>query len=446
MRSGKTYTTINLAAARHMKNQIEALVIVCPTPIKDVWTREFKSWSPIDVDSFIITAGCKKRFAAWLEKPKPKMPLLIAGIEAMSQGNASDMLKDMLKKYKCMLVVDESSRIKNAQSTRTKKMIDFGGLAEYRLILTGTPTTQGIEDLYAQMQFLSHDILDCKSYFIFKNRYCIMGGFEGKKILGYQFEDELMAKIAPYVDQVTKEEAMPNLPPNDYEDIYVEPTKEQIKAMAELKEWMMAEQDDKELTIKTIMERMTRFQQILGGHFPYDDEETGGYDVEPIKGKNPKLEALISVLDGMDRNTKVIVWARFRPELAAISEALIKVFGAESVVEFHGGVEKDQRPKNSAAFQTDGNVRFMVANQTVGGMGQEWSAADAMVYYSNTFSYEDRKQSEERAIHTDKRRSIFYLNIVANHPADKMITAALSRKQDTAKWVEANLDKVKGEL
>ena len=85
----------------------------------------------------------------------------------------------------------------------------------------------------------------------------------------------------------------------------------------------------------------------------------------------------------------------------------------------------------------------MVSNQTVGGKGQEWSAADAMVYYSNTFSYEDRKQSEERAIHTDKRTSIFYLDLIANHPADKMITAALKKKLTMAQWVEDQLEEGK---
>lgn len=444
MRSGKTYTTINLAAARFLKGQIDGLVIICPTPIKGVWVRELEKWSPIDVNSFIATAGCKKKFERWhgLELVEPKLDVLIVGIEALSQGQAHLMVHEFLKSHRCMTVIDESTAIKNAQSGRTNKCFDIGGLSEYRLILTGTPVTQGLHDLYAQMMFLNSKIIDCKSYFVFKNRYCVMGGFQGKKVLGYQFEDILMNKIGDYVDQVTKEEAMPNLPPNDYDSLTVDLTKEQLAAIKTLKDDMMAEQGSNELTVATIMEQLTRYQQIIGGNFPFDDG-AGGYNVEPIKGPNPKLNALLDYLESADAEIKFIIWARFRPEIATISDALRSEFGEESVVEFHGGIDDQGRSDASNAFQHDSTVRFMVSNQTVGGKGQEWSAADAMVYYSNTFSYEDRKQSEERAIHTDKRTSIFYLDIVANHPADRMITTALKKKTSMAQWVEDQLEEGK---
>ncbi len=444
MRSGKTYTTINLAAARFLKDQIDGLVIICPTPLKAVWVRELEQWCPVDVSTFVVAAGCKKRFERWhgLEIILSRLDVMIVGIEALSQGQAHLMVHDFLKSHNCMTVIDESTGIKNAQSGRTKKCFDIGGLSEYRLILTGTPVTQGLHDLYAQMMFLNAKILGCKSYFVFKNRYCVMGGFQGKKILGYQFEDDLMAKIGNNIDQVTKEEAMPNLPANDYDSLTVDLTKEQTAAIKTLKDEMAAVQGDNVLTVATIMEQLTRYQQIIGGNFPFDDG-AGNYEVEPIRGVNPKLAALLDHLSVADTSTKFIIWARFRPELAAISDALASAFGEESLVQFHGGIDDEGRSDASLRFQSDDSVRFMVSNQTVGGKGQEWSAADAMVYFSNTFSYEDRKQSEERAIHTDKRTSIFYLDIIANHPADKMITTALKKKLTMAEWVEDQLDEGK---
>ena len=339
MRSGKTYTAINLAAARYEKGQINGLVIVCPSPIKNVWTRELEQWSPIDISSFVVTAGCKKKFERWLDSLDAKsLPVMVLGIEALSQGQAHLMAHDFLKKFQCMSVIDESTGIKNDKSGRTKKCYDIGGLSEYRLILTGTPVTQGLHDLYAQMRFLNSNILDCKSYFVFRNRYCIMGGFQGKKVLGYQFEDDLMNKIGDRIDQVTKKEAMPNLPPNDYDSLTVDLTREQLAAIKTLKDEMVAVQGDSELTVSTIMEQLTRYQQIIGGNFPFDDG-AGGYEVEPIRGVNPKLSALLSYLDGADVGTKFIIWARFRPEIAAISDALGSAFGEESVVEFHGGID-----------------------------------------------------------------------------------------------------------
>ena len=223
------------------------------------------------------------------------------------------------------MIVDESSKIKTHSATRTKKCITLGSLSEYRLILTGTPVTQGLHDLFAQMQFLHTGILNCKSYFQFKNMYCVMGGFENRSIIGYQRREELMGLISPYVDVVTKEDALPDLPPKVYQTIEVELTKEQKVAIEELKQIMRTESEGKELTVNTVLERLTRYQQIIGGNFPFNDEETGGYGVTPIPGKNPKLDALVELIEPLE-GEKVIIWARFRPELQAISERLASIY------------------------------------------------------------------------------------------------------------------------
>lgn len=439
MRSGKTYTTINLAAARFRAGQIKGLLVVCPTPIKKVWLRELDKWSPCEIDGIFIESGMgKMNIARFMAKQSPdRLKVMVVGVEALSQGSAFGYAKDFVDSMPAMMVIDESSKIKNHSSSRTEKCFDLGGRSEYRLVLTGTPITQGLHDLYSQMMFLDQSIIGCKSYFQFRNRYCIMGGFENRSILGYQFEHDLLDKVRPYVDVVTKEEAMPHLLENDYLDLEVEPTKQQLDAIRQLKDLMEAEQDGKTITVSTVMERLTRYQQVLGGHFPFEDED-GAYQAEPIKGKNPKLEALLDYIEPIDVDTKVIIWARFRPELELIASRLRDAYGVGSVAEFHGGLDDNERQRQADEFQ-NGNRRFIVSNPQCGGMGQEWSAADVAIYYSNEFSYENRKQSEERTIHADKRKSIMYVDIISNHTADKMITKALAKKQSMAEFVEGNL-------
>lgn len=443
MRSGKTYTTINLAAARFRAGQINGLLIVCPTPIKNVWLRELGKWAPCEIDGIFIESGMSKiTIARFMAKNSPdRLKVMVVGIEALSQGSAFDYAIDFVSTFNCMMVVDESSKIKNHASARTEKCFKLGGKCSYRLILTGTPITQGLIDLYAQMMFLDEGILQCKSFFQFRNRYCIMGGFENRKVLGYQFEHDLLDLIRPYADVVTKEEAMPHLLENDYVELTVNPTKQQLDAIKTLKDEWEAEQDGLTLTVSTVMDRLTRYQQILGGHFPFNDEE-GGYNATPIAGANPKLEALLDYIEPIDYSTKIIIWARFRPELELIAKRLEESYGVGSVAQFHGGLTDAERQKQAHEFQY-GERRFIVSNPQCGGMGQEWSAADVAIYYSNEFSYENRKQSEERTIHADKRKSILYVDIVSNHSADKMITSALARKQSMAEFVEDNLTEFK---
>ena len=175
MRTGKTFTSINLACARALEGSINAMLVFCPTPVKTVWKWEIEKYATVDTDVFILESG-SKGFDDFICSPRSgKMKVLIVGIEAMSMGGASKLVSRFAMSHATMAIVDESSKIKNDDSVRTSRIIDAGGLCKYRLILTGTEVTQGIEDLYSQFKFLNWKIVGHKSFFTFRNRYCIIG-------------------------------------------------------------------------------------------------------------------------------------------------------------------------------------------------------------------------------------------------------------------------------
>lgn len=444
MGAGKTFTVINLLYHRHVKGEITGAIVVCPTAIKNVWGVELKKCAPNNArfSPHILVSGGNKACQRWMDKPTDDLQILVIGIEALSQGTAKELMMEFARKHRTTglcAIVDESSKMKNAQAARTKALIKLGSLADYRYVMTGTPVTQGLHDLWPQMQFLDPDIIGCKSYVLFRNMYCIMGGFEGRKIIGYQRQDELMEKIAPYVDVVTKEQALPDLPPKIYQTVEVELTKQQQAAMRQLEDDMKAQQGDLELTVQTVMDRLTRYQQIIGGHFPHEDEN-GNYETTAIAGKNPKLEALVSLLElDMESGVKAIVWARFTAERNAIVEAIAGRNGRNSVRLFDGQVSDADRARHTEDFQNDPDVTVMVANVVVGGMGQTWTAATHEIYYSNDFSYENRMQSEDRAHRKGQKNSVKYTDIVANVKADQMILHALAKKGDVADYVKDSL-------
>lgn len=237
---GKTYTAINLAAGRFETAQIEALVVICPTGVKNVWPMEISQWCPIKTDIHVHVAGGNKDTDLFINSKTDRMKVLIFGIEALSQGYASSYLNKIVLRHKAMIVLDESDTIKSHNKIRTKKVIAAGAYAKFKLIMTGTEVTQGIHDLWAQFRFLHEKIIGHKSYFGFRATYCMMGGFQGKEIIGYTNADQLMARISPFLDAVTKQEAMPWLPPKTYEQRLVDPTPDQKRVMLELKDLMTA--------------------------------------------------------------------------------------------------------------------------------------------------------------------------------------------------------------
>jgi SNF2 family DNA or RNA helicase len=437
MGAGKTFATINLAAARHLKRKIKhCIIIVNPSAIKDVWDVELAKWCPVDYDLFIFNSGDQNRLNKHNAfRKEDDMHFLVFGIEAFSQGKAIDAMSKYIDEFASegiMMVIDEATGIKNPTATRSKKITKQGHRCQYRLILTGTPVTQGIQDLYSQMRFLDPAIIGCKSWVLFRNMYCIMGGFEGRSIIGYQREQELMERIAPFVDVVTKEEAMPHLLPKQYlPPIKVKPSPEQHQAMEQLKNEFAAEDGGDTLTVSMAMERITRYQQICGGFFPYDDVETGGYKVKAISGPNPKLMALTKEAQiFVEQGEKCIIWARFVPEIELIVSTLRGLFGDKAVVDFYGKTEN--RKESTRRFQEDPECMFIVSTQAVGAKGQTWTAGTQVRYYSQTFSYEDRMQSEDRAHRRGQEKSVGYRDYMVNVNAEKMVLKAIATKDGYA--------------
>lgn len=132
----------------------------------------------------------------------------IIGIESVGcSGRIYAQTLEMLKSAeRPVLICDESLKIKNMDAVRTKRILELGKAAYYRLILNGTPVTKNILDIYAQMEFLSPLILKC-SFGQFKSRYCrIVEKRVGWRkvdefIKGYENVDHLLSVIDPYIFQ-----------------------------------------------------------------------------------------------------------------------------------------------------------------------------------------------------------------------------------------------------
>jgi len=457
MGTGKTKIVVDLACARFLEGQIERLVVICPTPLKSTWADEFAIHAPIDYTIHALKAGRKPD--KWLNENHNCLKIFVVGIESLSQGGERtkhgnlrvDTDKGAFGYTKrfigssngSMIAVDESSKIKTSSSIRTKRVIELGGYSDYRVIMSGTPVTQGMEDLYAQYAFLNKGILDCPSYTVFKSKYCIMGGFERRQIIGYQFKDDLIGKIKPYTFQVTAEECL-DLPKTVSEKVYVEPSHAQKKIIKDLVDEAEAEQDGKTISTEHTLELYTRIQQVVGGSFPYWTGETDNngikiYGTEPIKGKNPKIDALLDIVTPMGSKEKVIIFARFAPEQKYIEEALAKKFGKESIARYTGSESESERQTNKELFEKDDNVRFFITNQQVGAFGLNLQFARIMIFYSNSFSYEERHQAEKRTDRKGQTRSCIYFDIEMQIKYDTMIMEAIANKKDVADYVTGEL-------
>lgn len=445
MGTGKTRIEVDTGTYLRAKGEIEGVLVVCPNSVKDTWEEEVAlmapEWSSHEVVIWAAQARSaqRDRITAFLTVDAHRSAALkwfVVNVEGLSSARAYEACQRFLQLHRCLMIVDESSRIKTPKAKRTKNVIKLGQLAAYRRVMSGTPVTQGPLDLYTQFKFLDPGILGFSSFYTFRNRYAVMGGFNLKQVVGYANLEELVEIIEPYSYRVTRAECI-DLPPKVFERLHVDLGKEQRVAYDQMKQDMVAEHAGQKVAVTIVLTQMLRLQQIIGGFLPittYNEltelEET---HVEPIKGPNAKITALTEFLEDLAETSKVIIWGRFRAELALIADTLVDRWGEDAVTVFHGGTSTRLRTEGRKRFQDPASpTRFFVGQTETGGLGITLTAADTVIYYSNSFNLESRLQSEDRAHRIGQDKTVTYVDLVARDTLDKKLLTALRSKKNLA--------------
>ena len=421
MGAGKTLSSIALAGLRHKYGLIQKLLVICPTSIKGVWAKEFGRYAGFSHTLHVHESG-KPMLRGLNGSP---FPVLVVGIEAMSVNSGPEICKEFLSGGVSMTILDESSRIKHHNTKRTENILELYRESQYRLALTGTSITQGLQDLYTQMQFVEPRAIGEISYYSFRRKYCVMGGYEDKKIIGYTKTDVLMDKVRPYCDVIRKSD-MKDLPLKSYQIREVQASREQREICKSLRNHLRLVMGDKDNKMKNVLEAMLRAQQVAGG---FDDEGN------PLSS-NPKMKELLGLLEDFDG--KAVIWARFLPEIEAIREALNSEYPG-SVMVMTGNTPQESRQSMVDTFQKSNILRFFVSNHTVGGAGITLTSATLAVYYSNTFNLEDRLQSEDRIHRIGQTNPCMYVDISSDLAVDKSLIESIARKSSLANFVSYSL-------
>ena len=105
------------------------------------------------------------------------------------------------------------------------------------------------------------------------------------------------------------------------------------------------------------------------------------------------------------------------------------------MVDYYGLTSQEDRQKHKDAFQNDSKVRFFVGTPQTGGYGLTLTAANTVIYYSNGYDLEKRLQSEDRAHRIGQKKSVTYIDIMADDTVDSKIVKSLRKKINIASEV-----------
>ena len=429
MGTGKSKVLLDVAAYLWSTGAINGLLLLSPKGVHAQWVKEqipnhLPDWVPREVLLYKPNTPSRvlKAINELVSIPD-KLRILSMNIEALQSESGLMYAREFLGKTTAMMAIDESTRIKSPGAIRTKHCFQLAPMARYRRILTGSPITKGLEDLFAQLKFLDPDVLGYTSFYTFRNHFCIMGGFENKAIVAYKNQDELTKKLEGISFRVRKEECL-DLPAKIYQTREIEMGKEQAKLYKSMKDDLIMQIDNKLIEATQAIVQLTRLQQI-GSNIVPDPANPG--KVLRLPGENPRIEAIKEILEEVG-GAKTIIWSKFTAEIDWLMEEL----GRYGAVRYDGTVDSKQREENKRLFKTSPAHQLFIGNQQAGGTGLDLPEASVMIYCTNTFNAESRWQSEDRAHRIGQKDHLTIIDLIMKGTTDTKIVAALRRKKNIA--------------
>ena len=437
MGTGKSKVLIDNVSMLYDKGKINGVVIVAP---KGVYKNWHESEIPIHMANHVEYVSTlwqsninkkQEKELSKLFKTGHELHILIVNVEALSTKKGVDFVTRFINCHETLMVIDESTTIKNPEAKRTKNICKLGRLTKYRRILTGAPVTKSPLDLFKQCEFLDPWLLGHQSYYGFRTRYAIMktanfGGRSVQIVVGYRNIPELSEKLTGFSYRVLKDDCL-DLPPKTYTKRIIQLTDEQQKLYSQMKKSALAVMNSKLSTTATAMTQLMRLQQITCGHFKSDDGV-----VQEIK--NNRIVELMDTLEEIQG--KVVIWAHWRNDIATIVKHIKKEYGDNSYVTYFGDTTVEDRQKAIKKIQDPkSSVRFIIGTPQTAGYGITLTGASTMIYYSNGYDLEKRMQSEARIDRIGQEMPMTYIDIMCEKTVDERIVKALRKKVNIATQV-----------
>ena len=463
--TGKTWISIADIVRAYLKGRINAVVVFAPKGVHTNWVlRELPTHADVPLlaeawrgkpTSKKARARLDRLYADHFEKGKEPLRVFAINIDAINSDAGYAEVERFLEAFpNCMGILDESTRIKNPEAKRSKKIVKLGRKCLARRILSGTPLTKNPGDMFMQYEFLKPGILGTNSYRAFVAEYTVLIEADDRRMValmkktGAKFVpqiaetdenglpmfknlDKLINVLSPHSYRVTKEEALPFLPPKVYERVYFELTPAQRKIYDQIQlDYEYNDENEQEYFSFEAIAARSKLKQVTSGFINIYGEPRL-LDIE----ENPRLQTFKDLMEGLfddDPKRSVIVWSEFRQEME-FAKKILEDMGL-SVCVYNGDTKKDDREQFIDDFQA-GKYRVFLGNPAAGGIGITLTRADTTVYLSTSENAELRLQSEDRNHRIGTKSTVVYYDLHAENTVDDRTFANVEAKKRTMDYV-----------
>jgi SNF2 family DNA or RNA helicase len=421
MGTGKTKVMLDLMGYYAETLEVNPCLVVCPVSVMDNWAAEVVKHQPT-LKCMVLGGTREERVSLLQVGMRQGFHLFIVNYESAWR------LEDELLKYKWgMVVLDESTKIKHRSSQQAKGIMRIAKSVRRRYIMSGTPMPNSPLELFNQIKFLDETVFG-SNFYVFRDRYAVMGGYQGYQVIGWKNLEELATKLGGVSYRVLKKDCL-DLPDKVYKEYRLPMSDAFRKIYEEFAEEMVTEISGQTIMATVVLAKLTKLRQLTSG-FVYSDQ----HSVITMEDQQ-KLKQLKEILEEVTPRHKVVIWTTFRHEMAMI-EKLLSELKLRSV-KIDGTVPQDERQEAIRKFQEEDSFRVFIGQQHAGGLGITLTAADYCIFFSNDYSPEIRLQCEDRLHRIGQKNPVTYVDIIMKATIDVTIKRMLIKKQDLSDYISS---------
>ncbi|GLB30981.1 DEAD/DEAH box helicase [Lacrimispora amygdalina] len=429
---GKTVTTLTaIKDLKYNRFQVRKVLVIAPKKVAEgTWTKEKDKWDHTKMLRVSPVLGSLSKRIRALNTP--------ADIYIINRENVVWLVDYYRNAWPFdMVVVDESSSFKSHTAKRFKALASMGGHIDRLVELTGTPSPNGLNDLWSQVFLLDGGERLGKKYTQFRERYFDPGDRGNNVIYNYKVkpgsEGSILEKISDICISMKSEDYL-QLPDVTYNQIPVILDPKSSKAYYDLEAKMVLAlpEAEEEISVTSAAALSNKLLQLANGAL-YDED----HNVHEIH--NCKIEAFMELIESL-QGKPALVFYNYQHDrdriLKALKDSGLRVRELKTTQD-----EDDWNNREIDILLTHPASSAYGLNLQQGG--------NHVIWFGLNWNYELYTQANKRLHRQGQTEKVIIHHLVCSGTRDEDVMQALERKDDVQNWVmeslKARIRRIKGD-
>ena len=419
---GKTVTTLTaIKELKYNRFQVRKVLIIAPKKVAEgTWTKEKDKWDHTQMLRVSPVLGSEKKRIKAINTP--------SDLYVINRENVVWLVDYYRNAWPFdMIVIDESSSFKNHSAKRFKALVQVMSKIKRLVELTGTPSPNGLNDLWSQIYLLDEGRRLGKQYGQFRERY-FDPGRRGPQGFVYDYdpkdgaEQSILSAISDICISMKAEDYL-QLPDMVIHEIPVSLDAKAEKAYKELERKMILElPENEEISVTSAAALSNKLLQLANG--AVYDEEHKAHEVH-----TSKLDAFLELVESL-QGKPLLVFYNFQHD----KERILKVLGTKKLRVKELKTVQDEDDWNHQ------EIDILLTHPASSAYGLNLQqGGNHVCWFGLTWNYELYTQANKRLHRQGQTEKVIVHHLICSGTRDEDVVKALKKKEGVQDFVMESL-------